>query len=798
MLENLLSFLLSWTTVGQCHTSLAGIQIPGLVNVAAAKQDNQTAIPITHLYTVSENTLALRIETGELVRGRQVVYSAEPGDAVKKEGWVLRNGEFIGQLVPDTPNMIWLADQYSGSKLNTSCVDNLDNYQITTGDGTQITPQAVYRKSNISAMAETAPWKFEWPMTHTIFIELPERLVVDQTYQISFNGNGLQDSNFVYRPQQTRSEAVQVSHLGFDPDDPAKVAFLSTWMGSGGGLDYPEGKAFWLLDVTTGNKVYEGKTALSQSKDYRDRQDRNHNETDVFIMDFSDFSIPGQYQVYVDGVGTSYEFEIGENTWRDAFYISARGMYHQRSGVALEQPYTDYRRPRSFHPQDGMVIYRSTVPLMDTRMGFDYRDGVDAFEALVATRTEQEAPEAWGGWMDAGDWDRRIPHLQVSRSFLELVELYPDYFAAVKLNLPESNNNLPDILDEALWGLDVFRRLQTEAGGIPGGIESAGHPIKPQGSWQESQMVMVYGPGIWSSYLYANVAARAAHVLERYDQPLAQTYRESAIKAMNWADAELAKQTEKQHPIVYKEQNLAAAELYRLTGDEQWHQLFLETTVFTDANATLSTWNNEHQNHAAFVYSRTEQPSINPTVKQNAMNAIIRAAKVDVENIERTGFKWNADPGGLIGWGTMTTPWTQTLFHAHTLTGDETYLRSGILATQFAAGANPSNMMYTIGLGHRNPQMPLMSDVRATGQEPPPGITVYGPMDVQNPNGHAGRWERPIKKFANEMSPSPWQWPTSEAYFDSFYYVPVTEFTVHQSIGPTAYSWGYIAANNKD
>ncbi len=797
MLENLLSFLLGWTNAGQCNARLSSFQPAAVVNLASAQEVDSSNLLSTHIYTVSENMLALRIETGELVRGKQVVYEAEPGDVVKKDGWISRQGKFFGQLVPDTPNMIWLADQYVGPKLNTDCVDVLSHYKITTSNGTKITPINIYRKSNISSMAETGPWQFEWPMVHTLYLELPEKLTIGETYRISFGKKGLNDMTFVYKPEQTRSEAVQISHLGFDPDDPAKVAFLSTWMGNGGGLDYETGKPFWLMDAATDEKVYAGKTILSQSKDYRDRQDRNHHQTDVFMMDFSEFSVPGQYRIYVDGVGTSYEFEIGENTWRDGFYVSARGMYHQRSGIALEQPYTDYQRLRPFHPEDGMVIYQSTVPLMDTRMGFNYRDGLNAFEALVNTRTDEELSNAWGGWMDAGDWDRRISHLHVSRSFLELVELHPEYFDAIKLNLPESSNNLPDILDEALWGLDVFRRLQTKDGGIPGGIESAEHPIKPQGSWQESLTVMAYGPGIWSSFFYANVAARAAYVLENYDKALAQTYQESAIRAMDWAEAELAKTTDKQHQIVDSQRNLAAAELYRLTGNDKWHQLFLNTTAFKDANASVSPHSYYDQSHSAFVYARTQR-SVDQTVQQNGINAIVKAAKRDIETIESTGFKWNADPKSAIGWGSMTTPKTRALFHAHTLTGDEAYLRAGILATQFAAGANPSNMMYTIGLGYRNPQMPLMADMRASGQEPPPGITVYGPMDVQNPNGHAGKWEAAIKKFAKEMSPSPWEWPTAEAYFDSYYYVPVTEFTVHQSIGPTAYSWGYIAASDKD
>ncbi|NEP61037.1 MAG: hypothetical protein F6K31_29325 [Symploca sp. SIO2G7] len=789
MLESLFSFLLGWLTIGQCNVRDVSFNLSAV---------NSSAIPVTHVYTVSEYIVALRIEAGGVVRGKQVAYKSELGDTVQTDGWVTRNDKTIGQILPGDPERIWLVDQYVGAELNTRCVDTVRHYQIVTADGTAITPTNVYRKSKITDMAQTGVWNFEWPMAHTLFLELPENLVVGETYQINFTGNELQDLEFVYKPEQTRSESVHVSHLGFDPDDPVKVAFLSTWMGNGGGLSYAKDKPFWVINADTSEKIYRGQISLSQSTDNKDRRVRNHSDTDVFMMDFSLVTTPGRYQVYVEGVGTSYEFEIGEHTWRDAFYVSARGMYHQRSGIALEEPYTDYQRPRPFHPDDGMVIYQSTVPLMDTNGGFDWQNGVNVFEALVKTRTDKIVADAWGGWMDAGDWDRRISHLEVSRSFLELVELYPEYFSAVDLNLPESDNNLPDILDEALWGLDVFRRLQTEAGGIPGGIESAGHPQSFEGSWQESQAVMVYGPGIWSSYIYANVAARAAYVLAKYDQTLAQTYQESAIRAMTWANAELAKQSGKQHSVIYNEQTLAAAELYRLTGDERWHQLFLETTVFTDADALAFHWQSHDRRHAAFVYSRTNQPTINQTVKQNAKNALIRAADIDIENIERYGFKWNMDPSVLIGWGTIGAPKTQTLFQAHILTGDRKYLRAGILATQFSAGANPSNMIHTTGLGYRSPNRPLIVDARVSGQSPPPGISVYGPMDVQDPEGYVDNWRWSLDLFAEEMTPKPWEWPTAEAYFDSYYYIPVTEFTVHQTIGPTAYAWGYLAARDKN
>ncbi|HON23770.1 MAG TPA: hypothetical protein PKV74_08345, partial [Syntrophales bacterium] len=72
---------------------------------------------------------------------------------------------------------------------------------------------------------------------------------------------------------------------------------------------------------------------------------RNFNGVDVYEMDFSDLRTRGFYRLYVEDVGCSYPFEIGPQVWEKAFTVSARGFYHQRSGIALGPPWTGYRRP---------------------------------------------------------------------------------------------------------------------------------------------------------------------------------------------------------------------------------------------------------------------------------------------------------------------------------------------------------------------------------------------------------------------------------------------------------------------
>ena len=359
-----------------------------------------------------------------------------------------------------------------------------------------------------------------------------------ETYELSFPGSRLAAETFTVDPTRLRSEAIHVSQIGFRPDDPAKIAFLSCWMGNGGGVKYEAGLPFSVIEEATGTALFRGRTVLSKpaSEKNEDAYGKNYNGTDVHAMEFSALTKPGRYRICVETIGCSYPFEIGEEVWRKAFTVSARGFYHQRSGIALGEPFSSFKRPRPFHPDDGIIVHASKTPLIDTGNGLNEKD--TNFGNLVKGKTDEIVPQAWGGYMDAGDWDRRIQHLKSSRLLLELAELFPDYFAGLSLNIPESGNGLPDIVNEALFNLDFYRRLQTPGGGVRGGIESSEHPRRGEASFQESLAVMAYAPDAFSSYVYAGVAARAAGWLASRDARRAEVYRETALRAMNWAEAD--------------------------------------------------------------------------------------------------------------------------------------------------------------------------------------------------------------------------------------------------------------------
>ena len=770
---------------------------PGISNLKSEISDLKCS-----LCPVAPDVLALTVEAGRVENGRQVAYEPQPGDKIETHGaiggWLIRDGKPLGRLVGKDARLLYTFDRIVGAPLDTAWADKAAGYALASEDdpsyGAGQRPAAVYRKTKPSDIGRTLDWKFEAPLVHVLYLKLPKPLAAGKKYRLTFAGGPLPELAFLYDPATQRTDAVHVSQIGFRPDDPVKIAYLSTWMGSGGGLSYAAGTPFHVVDEKTGRAVFDGRVALqlAASDTNEDAYKRSYNLTNIYAMDFSALDKPGAYRVVVDGVGGSTPFEVGPDVWRRAFLVSAKGLYHQRSGLAIGPPYTSYVRKRSFHPDDGVKIFASTCPLLDTGDGLNAKGtDHDNFGNLVKGKTDTLVPNAWGGYCDAGDWDRRIQHLDATRLLLELAAQFPAFTAGAALNIPETGKGLPDLVAEALWNVDFFRRLQGPDGSVRGGVESSEHPTFGEASWQESLTVMAYAPDLWSSYVYAGVAARAAGVLEALQAPdLATGYRQSALAAMRWAEADLPKHKGEKLPHEVRDaRNLAAAELFRLTGDAEWNALFLDTTAFKGQEAELFVWQDHDQSDAAFVYARTSRPAVDPDVQKYCLMALIRAARTCVDLGQRSGFGYTRNSPYMPFIGLMGAPTATNLVRAHIVTGRPEYLRAAVLACQSGAGANPCNICFTTGVGASGPRHPLVVDARITGQAPPPGITVLGPLNLAL---NKDDWQ--VKLVAPYCYPPPLEWPTTEAYFDVFWFPMICEFTVHQTLGPNIYAWGYLAA----
>ena len=778
------------------------------LSLSAQTQPEEPPV-LVHIGAVAPDVLALEIQAGRVTPMRQVPYRKEPGDVVTqstnkqtgevREMRVTRNRVRLGWLIGRERDVLVLYDQLVGRPLDTSFADRTSSYLIrSAGDPAYtkgVTPVTVWRKSKSNDWTDAGG---QHTTRHSIYLKLPAALRAGAGYTISMGALRLDVSaaTYVHDDTASRSEAVHASQIGYRPDDPAKRAFLSLWLGTGGAQSYPPSLAFHLIDETTGASVYSGHTALAWAAEAPEKIGRGANlsQTSVYRLDFGEFRRSGRYRVCVEGVGCSYGFEIADDVWSRAFRLSMKGFYHQRNGITLGAPYTGYARPRGFHPADGVKVYQSTCSLLYSGNGLNAL-GLDHgnFECLTAGKTDQLVDNAWGGYMDAGDWDRRIQHLEASRLHLELLEIFPEYFGNLALNIPESGNGLPDVLNEALYNIDFYRRLQMPDGAIRGGIEQTEHPYGGLVSWMDTQVSMAYAPDHWSSYIYAGLAARTALVLRRFAPNKAPEYEASALRAMRWAETTYA--AWKQGPDYSKaahavrqidsERALAAIELYRLTRDRHWHTVFVESGAKPDGGSTRL------NDNAAFAYSRLDDSLADATLRQSAIDQTLRQADEAVARVQGNAYGLST-VGRMFAWGTPTVPADIALLRAHALSRKPEYLETALRSALYSAGANAMNMTMTTGLGHDWPRHLLHEDSRHFGQPVPAGITIYGPVDPVDMKDDGNGWA--LKLLDKECTPSVYNWPALESYFDVYQWAAENEYTVNQTMGPSSYVWGYLAA----
>ncbi|MEZ5248945.1 MAG: cellulase N-terminal Ig-like domain-containing protein [Ilumatobacteraceae bacterium] len=372
-----------------------------------------------------------------------------------------------------------------------------------------------------------------YPVVHDWVLELSAPVPVGQEIELSFLDD-VDPISFTIDPTSTRSPSVQVNQVGFAPGDGGKLAFVGAWGGWAGPIELPDGMAFRVIDDATDEVVLTGTTVARTPGPNGDWGKGDLTGTAVQAADFSSLTTEGRYRVCVDVLGCSPSFDIGvDDTWRRALVAAGRAMYHQRSGIALGPPYTSIVRPRPFHPDDGVQFERVTLTMLDRLDNVGVDDRFDEYPDAV---TGELVPDVWGGHFDAGDWNMRIQHLSYLEAALDLVELFPEYFADLELGIPESGDAVPDVIDEGLWDLDLFRRLQSADGGVAGAVDQVSFANEGETSWDNGLRVFVYSPDVWSTYWYAAAAARTAIVLETYDPERAATYASSAQRAMDWAE----------------------------------------------------------------------------------------------------------------------------------------------------------------------------------------------------------------------------------------------------------------------
>ncbi|MCW2768562.1 MAG: cellulase, partial [Nocardioides sp.] len=219
-----------------------------------------------------------------------------------------------------------------------------------------------------------------------------------------------------------QEQKIAINQLGFYPNA-SKIAVI---------IEDVSATSFDIISTKTQAIVYSGK--LSETK-----QSIN-SSLKTKQANFSLLKKPGAYVIRVKGLPDSYRFNIQNEVNHPAAAASLKGFYFIRSNTPLIEKYAGkWARPAG-HPDTEVLVHAS---------------------AATKHRPEGTVISSPGGWYDAGDYNKYIVNSGISTSTLfSAYEDFPSYFDKLNINIPESDNQIPDILDEAIYNLRWMLTMQ--------------------------------------------------------------------------------------------------------------------------------------------------------------------------------------------------------------------------------------------------------------------------------------------------------------------------------------------------
>ena len=467
--------------------------------------------------------------------------------------------------------------------------------------------------------------------------------------------------------------------------------------------------SFTIVDASNNEEVYSG--TLSNAKNWP-----NAGSDSVKQADFSSLVAPGSYFIRVLGVDDSATFKIDSHVYDELHVAAQRYFYLNRASIEIEQQFAgDFARPLGH--ADTNVMYH---PSADEQLS-----------------TQGETLASPKGWYDAGDYGKYVVNSGISTySLLAAFEHTPNLYAQQQLNIPESNNNIPDILDEALWNLEWLFTMQGEDGGVYHKLTTLEWPGEEM-PHEDTRTRFVIGKSTSASLNFAATFAVASRVIAPFDQNKSEQYLLAAIDAWKWAlehPSQIYVQPndvlsgEYGDNILKDEFAWAAAELFISTGVEGFFTTYKEL----DLEYSAPSWINvSYLSLSSLLYKAENLLSPQDyTALKDKQKAL---ADTFVQQYQNNAYLVPMETPNLI-WGSNSAALNKAmvLLQAATVQNDSQYLNVAQGIVDYILGRNPTEYSFVTGFGHKYPVNPHHRISQSDGiNTAVPGMLVGGP--------HAGR-----------------------------------------------------------
>ena len=503
---------------------------------------------------------------------------------------------------------------------------------------------------------------------------------------------------------------VKLNQLGFYPNA-EKVAVITG--------NVPT-NSFYITSTNLRDTFFSGKLS--------DKKQSAFSTTTTRIADFSSFTNRGSFVMLLPQIGHSYVFTIAQQVFQKAAVASLKGFYYQRVSMPLEEQYAGKWHRSAGHPDDKVFVHPS---------------------AASKARPPGTLISSPGGWYDAGDYNKYIVNSGITMgTLLSAYEDFPGYFKSINTNIPESGDQVPDLLNEIVYNLRWMLTMQDPGDGgvynkctnaVFDGMVMPGITTAPR---------YVVQKGSAATLDFAAVTAQASRVLKNFATELpglADSCIMASLKAWEWAqqnpnvayDQDAINKTSR--PVLltggYGDKTFsdewawAAAELFVSTGDKKYYDNYVKNKA---ESVSLPGWSNvEMLAHYSLLRFKDKLPQYLQPALALTKTQLLRLADLYIAGAASNAFQTVMGQSVRdFNWGSNANAANQgiLLVNAFLLTGNKKYLPAALTNVDYIFGRNATGFSFLTGFGSNSTMHPHHRPSVADGiVEPVPGLLAGGP-----------------------------------------------------------------------
>lgn len=709
-------------------------------------------------------------------------------------------------------------------------------YSLIDNSGRQLPVEKVSFRTWVEGFGGTFPNVSSLApiIKYYIYLTLAEPLASGQTYNMTADiidllGQNLPVKNnisFTSNFYNDISSSIKINQVGYLPDSP-KIAYVGNYLGDGGEMTLPAGLIGYVRNASDQQIAFQDSLQKAPQADVFGNA--SFSGEDVWTLDFRSLQTPGQYYIQVPSIGRSYGFSIADNVYNDVYYKTARSLMYQRSDINLDTTAAG-------------IWARQSEPTI----GADGQPRTGYFHNSI----QEMSPEMWaldeipgthrdltGGWYDAADFSHYVKSAASAVNYLlTMYEIVPEHFTDNQLDLPgtESRNGAPDYLDNVKWETDWLAKMVGSNGCVSTVL---GYQTWPGSAPKdENRRMWAITKNTIATAETAGALAQASRLMAHYFPEAAANYQAKALLA--WQCLE---RFPTQYPVIasagdsskycqpagsaslgsprikvgcyfdYNSQSyqelsariMSAIEMFRLTGDDKYHQVFKRLAPSDKPSRQRSKWQDwiiagytADPMNPARAYSYYLDPRADQKWKGQAKDMFIYLAAI-YDKGNKFRYSVPAKDVSNIGYGTFTSSlYSYNYLLAYLASGDKNQLDKAKQALDTQLGANPLSKSFITGVGSNPVKYPMSNISDNDGvEEPVPGYLVMGPSMGLSYNG--SYYDRildytypPFRASSTLAS-----YPVARKYVDSNKTTMFSEYSIN-SLAPLAAVYGYFSNNS--